>query len=515
MAKAGLADRSKAWLHLVHRWIGIVTCLLFLIWFLSGLVMIYVPFPHLSDQERLSGLPRINWPQVRIGPAEADLIASRSKPAERLSLEMLSTGPVWRITPAEGGQVVLSATSGVILTRFRADAAAQTASAFGHARVEEVERLERDQWTVAGSFNAHRPLYRVRLRGEGGRDLYVSSTTGAVMLDTNRIERFWNWLGSVPHWIYPTVLRQHQGAWRQVVLWVAGPCILAAVTGIWIGLLRARFGRRRFKGGRTTPYHGWMLWHHVAGLAGGLTLTLWIFSGWLSVDPGRLFASPGLDPAAQTTYDGAQRLGHIDHAALATASGPGTKRVRLFWAASRPWLRVDRADASILLDARTLRPATADRRAVIDAARQLVPTASVASVRLLTAPDFYWYDLSGMPQLPMLRIIFDDPAASWVHIDPSSGTVEGAIDRRGRLYRWIFDLFHKWDFSLLVRNRPAWEAVLWALSLLGIVTSASGIWIAWKRLRRSTGSRKGQRDQPNGRYVALQSENKRRGQRDK
>ena len=31
----------------LHRWIGIVLCLMFAAWFASGIVMIYVPFPLL------------------------------------------------------------------------------------------------------------------------------------------------------------------------------------------------------------------------------------------------------------------------------------------------------------------------------------------------------------------------------------------------------------------------------------------------------------------------------------
>lgn len=491
MARAGLAREARRWLILVHRWIGIVTCLLFVIWFVSGLVMLYVPFPRLTDQERLSGLPPIDWQQVRIGPAEADRIASPAQPAHGLSLEMLSGGPVWHVTPPDGPPVVVSAASGARLTRVDATDAARTASAFGHAPVDRIERLDRDQWTVAGNFNVHRPLYRVRLRGDDERDLYISGTTGAVVLDTGGRERFWNWLGSVPHWIYPTVLRQHESVWRQVVLWVSGPCILVAVTGIWIGLLRARFGQRRFKGGRMTPYRGWMLWHHVAGLAGGLTLILWIFSGWLSVDPGRFFARPGIDPAARAAYDGARRPHEIAPAALARASGPATRRVRLFQAASRPWLSIDHVHGSTLLDARTLRPSHADATATIHAARRLLPHAPILSVQRLTTPDFYWYDPSGAPKLPSLRIIFGDEAAHWVHIDPASGAVQGVIDRRGRIYRWLFDLFHRWDLNLLTLHRPARDIVLWIASVLGIVTSASGVWLGWRRLRAAAPMRAG------------------------
>lgn len=483
MARSGLLHRGKRWLYLVHRWIGIVTCLLFLVWFTSGLVMVYVPFPKLSEQEKLAGLPPIDWGKVRIGPAGAQRIGNPDAPPETLSLEMMGDLPVWRSVSADGAPITLSAQTGLPLAAVDATQAGRIASIFARKGIVSVERLDRDQWTVAGGYDAQRPLYRARLEGEGGHDLYVSSRAGAVVLDTSSSERFWNWLGSVPHWIYPTVLRQNQPVWRQVVLWVSGPCILAAVTGMWIGLLRTRLGRRRFKGGRMTPHHGWMLWHHVAGLAGGTTLTLWIFSGWLSVDPGRLFDSPGIDPVARAAYIGARPIGQVDLVRLAQASGAGANRLTWRSAASRLWITADAPEGKTLLDAATLKPEHAERGAVVAAAKLLFPGARITTVQRLTRPDLYWYDIGTMPRLPVLRITFDDPAATWVHIDPYNGALLGTIDERGRIYRWVFDLFHKWDLNILTLNRPVWDVLLWIFSLLGIVTSVSGIRIGWRRLR--------------------------------
>jgi hypothetical protein len=36
---APLGKRLRRWLYLGHRWLGIVTCLLFATWFVSGVVM--------------------------------------------------------------------------------------------------------------------------------------------------------------------------------------------------------------------------------------------------------------------------------------------------------------------------------------------------------------------------------------------------------------------------------------------------------------------------------------------
>src|SRR6266851_3890659 len=59
MARRAVIRRLRRWLYIGHRWIGIATCLLFAMWFVSGLVMMYVAFPTLTDGERLAALPDI------------------------------------------------------------------------------------------------------------------------------------------------------------------------------------------------------------------------------------------------------------------------------------------------------------------------------------------------------------------------------------------------------------------------------------------------------------------------
>jgi uncharacterized iron-regulated membrane protein len=472
------------WLYIVHRWVGIVTCLLFAIWFVSGLVMVYVPFPALSRAERLAGLEPIDWPQVRLQPTEALQAAGILAPPRMMALEMRGDRAVWRIDPWDGPRTTVSATDGRAMGFADRQEATRTAAAFAGAPVRTIEQVERDQWTVPGSFDRHRPLWKASLSGPSGRVLYVSSSTGTVVLDTNANERFWNWLGSVPHWIYPTVLRQDNAAWRQVVMWISGPCIVGAVTGMWIGVLRTRLGRRRFKGGRVTPYRGWMEWHHVSGLIGGTFLVAWIFSGWLSVDPFRLFASEGISQERVQSYAGATMPGSLDLATLALRA-PGAKRIVLEAAAGRPLLTIERSeDARTTLDADTLTPPEVDQPTLVRSVRGLVPGAPVLAAERLDAPDAYWYAVGERPVLPVLRIRFGDAAGTWVHVDPATGHLLGDLDRRRRLYRWMFDLLHKWDLNVLTLHRPVWDVLLWVLSLLGLVTSITGIRVGWARLRR-------------------------------
>ncbi|HSJ78981.1 MAG TPA: PepSY domain-containing protein, partial [Erythrobacter sp.] len=99
-------------------------------------------------------------------------------------------------------------------------------------------------------------------------------------------------------------------------------------------------------------------------------------------------------------------------------------------------------------------------------------------------PDAYWYAVRGDVPLPVLRVKFDDDAATWVHIDPASGDILGEADAKRRTYRWLFDLFHRWDLNLLLGTPPARDLLIWLMSLAGLISSATAVVVGWRRLRR-------------------------------
>ena len=59
-------------LVVTHRWLGIVLGPLFAMWFASGIVMHFVPFPQLDESERVAGLPPLKDTSDRLvrGPAQ-------------------------------------------------------------------------------------------------------------------------------------------------------------------------------------------------------------------------------------------------------------------------------------------------------------------------------------------------------------------------------------------------------------------------------------------------------------
>lgn len=229
---------------LLHRWLGIAFCLLFAMWFASGIVMHFVPFPSLTEAERFSGLTPVDRGEVRITVADA-VAASEIADATRVRLVQRSDGPVYVVSDRSRVGAVhasdgrdASVTSADVAVGIARDHARQRG--LDAARAAMISGADYDQWSVPNGFDRHRPLLRVALGDAAGTEAYVSSRTGEVVLDTTRSERGWNWAGSVLHWIYPTVLRSNWSLWDQVVSTLSLVAFIAATLGAVLGITRIR-----------------------------------------------------------------------------------------------------------------------------------------------------------------------------------------------------------------------------------------------------------------------------------
>ncbi|WP_339028448.1 PepSY domain-containing protein [Bradyrhizobium symbiodeficiens] len=472
----------RRWLYIGHRWVGIVTCLFFAMWFISGVVMMYVAFPGLSDKERLAALPDVRWETVALSPDDALKAAGAPRYPRDLRLSMLADEPVYRITGWDGKRQAISAADGRVITGIserQALAVAQHHPAARSPRLEDI--IDRDQWSVTARYDPLRPLYLIALGDDAETKLYVSSRSGEIALDTNRTERVWNWLGSIPHWIYPTVLRKDGPLWRSVVLWISGICLIIGVTGIWIGILRVRF-KRRYASGRITPYRGWMAWHHVTGLIAGIFVLTWTFSGWLSLNPGEYFAG------RNTKSEALQRYAGHDAPTIATKlpiPPSAAVEARFVWLDGSPMMiAASRDGVQRPLDATSGQMVTLPQERLWSAATKLLPQARLAERIVLGEYDSYWYAHHDDRELPVLRAVFDDDARTWFHISPVTGDIVGRADGSRRTYRWLFNALHSFDFRLLLMYRPAWDIVVWLLSILGTIVSLSGVVVGWRYLRR-------------------------------
>lgn len=466
-----------------HRWLGVGIGLLVLLWFGSGIVMMYVPYPELTERERMGWLAPLDPDRVQVTAAEAWTASGTGSAApDAVRLNTVAGRPAWHFQHERSWHSVW-ADSGAPLEVNYLIVSSSARSAAPDARSLAVDKIELDQWTF-GAVRAHRPLYRVAADDAAGSVLYVSGRTGELVRDTTRSERAWNWVGSVIHWIYVTPLRKHNEAWRQAVMWTSGVAMALAMTGMVISLLRLRVRKgRRYAGGRMSPYLGWKAWHHWLGLGVGTLVITWLFSGWLSVGPFGFPSGGGVTAHDRQAFaGGALDSGDLalDAAALLRAH-PGTLELEWRRVGGKLYLSALGRQGRKLVDTRDSATVPGvPHDALLQAAQAIRPGAPMQA-ELLTGPDDYYYSHHRQAAFPVLRARFDLPEAPVFYIDPVQGRLAGYVDRDKRWDRWLFNGLHQLDFAFL-RTRPLWDVVVIVLCVLGFALTFSGLVLGWRRL---------------------------------
>ena len=307
----------KRWPFLVHRWLGIALSWLFVCWFVSGMVMMYVGHPKLTEAERLAHLPPLQGQAGLLAPQQALEAAGVHQPLAALRLAAASGAQaVYFATPDTDGRmagrrpqsvppILIDAHTGQRLDSQPFDTRHALASAAAWA-VEEAAAestqappaavsylglVEEDAHTHSAALDMHRPLHHVQLHDAAGTQLYVSSRTGEVVRDATRSERGWNYLGSWLHWLYMFRGGAWDAWWALIIDTLAALGCVAVLTGAAVGIWRWRFGQP-YRTGRRTPFpQPMMRWHHVSGMLFALAACAWVFSGLMSMNPLGVFSS--------------------------------------------------------------------------------------------------------------------------------------------------------------------------------------------------------------------------------
>ena len=523
----------RLWLIMTHRWTGITIGLMFVIWTVSGLVLMYYGLPHLTAGERLSRLPPLDVSAIRISPAEA--AAQIDGEASRLRVSMLDDRPVYRLNTGRGfGRwTLVYADTGEVFQGFDRDGAlawlrGYVPDAAGQVTYDAYVSGP-DLFTHNPGLPSHMPMHRLSLNDAAGTRYYVSEHSGEAVMKTDRIGRLLGFVGYELH----TLFFFRQKTWWSVLLqalsWAG---LVMTVLGIVLGIVRfaltPRF-RRRGKASRS-PYSGLMKWHHYAGLMCGVFVFAWMFSGLVS-----LGVIPGI---AETPYTPQQiavgarslqgegpridferlSLENLHRAAEALASAFPVKELELiqfdgepYYIAYREPTAEERRDwtsrsafdfITPTLDhehrlVSAVRPETGafarfPDDAMLRAARHAMTGADIVGADWLDEFDDYYYDRLpsfdlGLPRaaitLPVLRVKFDDALGTWLYLTPTHGQLL-KFEAVERANRWAYYGLHGFDFAFLFRNRPLWDIVTIVLMLGVGVVGTTTLLPMMRRLKR-------------------------------
>ena len=474
--------KSFLWRILVifHRYLGIAVGILMLIWFASGIVMMYVGFPRLAEQERTSALSPIPWQACcRI----ANGLIPDDQQFYRVQIENLLGAQVLRLRRPPRPDAMIDLAQGAGIRRFdiadtQAIALDALARITGPAAVVSAATIDEDQWTV-GRYRRDRPLYRFTFDDPDRSAIYVSSTSGQIVLRTTSAQRFWNWLGAIPHWFYLTALRSDGPLWSKTVIWASILGTFLTVLGLYLGFAQLR----RSKDGKLSPYRGLFYWHHLGGMVFGILTLTFVVSGLVSMNPwgflegrgsgetGRLEGPPPNWGEVRTSL-AAMQARSVKAVSLTTAPFAG----KLFWIATAADGTVTRFDASG-------NAAPLSQAELAQAAERIVGANGISVQGILREEDAYYFSHHDQVVWPVYRIIANDAEHTRYYLDPTSGALLRRADANARWHRWLFAGLHRFDFAAWLRVRPAWDIIVITLMLGGLAASATGVCLAVRRIR--------------------------------
>jgi hypothetical protein len=485
----------KRALIFVHRWLGVMLCLLFLLWFPSGFVMMYWDYPSVRPADRLAHQAALDPATIKFSPAEAAAKAEVEAPAS-VRLTTFAGRPIYRFG-GRGDAAVVYADTGEEQVEVTQDDVAKIAQMWSGqsvkaARVESVEIA--DQWTLQNRIRDLQPLWK--FSWPDGRQLYVSQANGDVVQYTTRASRTGAYFGAIPHWLYFTPLRRNGPAWNKVVVWSSGIATVSAILGMIIGIWIYSPSRRYRHDGApaSIPYYGWKRWHTIIGLIVGAGAVTWAFSGLLSMEP--FPERPGSDDGARRAQQSIMQAlrgraplekfaAKDPREALTQLAGLPVKDLELTAFAGEPayFATIAPGDTRIV-------PVNGAPRRELDSLRiaEIVTRVAAplggATVQVISQYDRYYLDRDRQAPLPVVLVELNDMGRSRYYIDPKSARVVGGYSAANFTDRWLYHGLHSMNFPWLYNHRPAWDVVVAAFMFGGTALSVTSLVLAWQVLGR-------------------------------
>jgi hypothetical protein len=492
MRQAGVYLRKFA--IFVHRWLGLAFCLLFVLWFISGFVMMYSDYPSVSSKERLSKAKPLAPGAIHISPEAAYSALHRTEPPDQVVLTMLEGRPIYRFRSRSSLALVYADDGEVFrwLPQAGAEriAAAWTGQPLDSARFQGAF-MEADQWTLDGRLGPLRPL--LKFAWPDGQEVYVSGITGEVAQHTTRASRIASYFGAIPHWLYFAPLRKNGKLWNQVVVWSSGIGTVASLLGLLVGISMYSPSKRfRYEGKPSSlAYRGQKRWHLILGLIFGLVTCTWVFSGLLSMEPFEWLSddddlASNIASALRSRMNLAAFTGKTPSEALRQmGSEISAKELELTVFAGEPYYLARESPALSRIV-----PIHGDATEQFDSARilklvaQAAQPAALTETRVVTSYEAYYLDRHQQHPLPALFVRLNDSSGSMFYIDPKSARLVAAYGGRSRWNRWLYHGLHSWDLPWLYRYRPAWDIFVLLLLLGGTSLCVTSVIIAFQFVRR-------------------------------
>ena len=481
--------KLKNILYSLHRVLGTILSILFLVWFLSGFVMIYHSFPRVTNEQKHEHMDVL--PQNTLSPDSATKTLPAATMFLKFSLKSYAGKPFYEGLSMEG------------LTRISADCTTMServgitpsynqienyASRWCKADIMQVDTLrELEQWIPFSYLKKDFPIYKFYFEDEEKHQLYISSQTGEALQFTNEKSRFWSWLGAIPHWIYFTSLRQNTQLWSDVIIWASGIGCIMCIVGLIMGV-HSYIKQYRRKKKWQTPYKKFSYkWHHILGLVFGVFVFSFAFSGMMSLADVPQWMVKVHNPSIQEQmmFPNPVILGNYKLNEQKVLSTYSEEIKSIEWASygQIPLYKIIVGDEQLTIDA------SGDSLKLLNLGEQeiranlsLVHTEPI-SISLITEYDNYYTAKKNRLSLPVYKVDIADADNSTYYINPKNGNTQ-YFNTNSKVHRWTYQALHSYNIEFLTKYPVLWNIIMWVTMIGGTFVSLTGVWLGFRYIKR-------------------------------
>lgn len=470
----------------LHRISGTIIALFFFMWFVSGLVLLYHPYPRLSDQQiySMQELLPDSLPDIRsyLKNESGDIKNIRIRQFQDQTLISYSTNGVVHTVCSDTTQVVKPVNF---------DAVRTVAERWIDAPIRRVDTLhQREQWVLYSRYERVLPIYRFYFDDPERHELFISGKTGEAQQLTDATSRFWAWVGAIPHKFYLPFIRRDLTWWKTSITIGGLFCLIAALTGLYIGIT-VLIKRHKKQKTWSNPYRKrWYRWHYVTGLIFGIFLIAWGISGLVSMQriPQWIIPMEG-----DYLFNASQMWGkkslpfnayRLDYRKLREVY-PALKEVNWTHFRDIPVYRIIEGNRERLIDASAtnVKPLFLPEETIIAGIRQIHGSNTVIGLSLMNHYDNYYLSRNHSLPLPVYKVNLDNNDRTLYYISPETGYVR-YLNTNKKVKKWLFSGIHYLNIQWLIERPLLWTIAIWTLCLGGALVSLSGIWLGRKYLKR-------------------------------
>ncbi len=473
----------------IHRWLGIVLSVVFVLWFVSGIVMVFEHFPKVNKDFQFEKAEVLNHHDVIQNVPEAIL-----DNASELSLVKIVKRPYYHVIDTMGKTYFLDASNLEKVDLFEAaDLDTLVKNIYGVAYREKIIINDFDQWIPWSRYSSYFPIHKYYLDDSKHTVVYMSQKTASVVQETTRYSRWMARIGAIPHWFYYKSLRLKKDLWVDFVVWLALFTSIAALSGIIVGFIKQKRKKHRKGIFGFSPYKKqWMRWHHITGYIFGIFVLTFSFSGLMSlydvpqwvipVHKVQDYSEISSDaPADYTAFDLS-----VDELLKSDTNDSSIKKIVWKQIGTVPYYAAysDGLHNPLWIQATsdTIAYTTFSQDDFLASFANRFPDVGY-DFELLSEGDNYMSP-TRVENKRIVKLKLADANATWLYFDLDKYSLISESNKNTRLRRWLYNGLHSFDLKYLKEHEWLRMTLLIILCVFGTIISVSGLVLAYDYLKK-------------------------------